>query len=165
LNCSVSTRKNVVQLVFAILALGLFAFFLSTPNPLPPTHPRFYSSKIGSWLAIVVAGWFAVSRTRDLLRVEPVVVVDDVGILDRRHSATAILWSDIARVTRHVEKRSSWLEVEFRDPKYSGPRSDDSYLDSLSLFFDTLSPGIDEVWNYLRELRPEKVRAEIVDET
>jgi len=99
------------------------------------------------------------------LKVEPVVVVDDVGILDRRHSATAILWSDVARVSRHTAKDGSWLEVEFRDPKYPGPLSDDSYLDSFSLHFDTLSPGIDEVWNYLRELRPAKVRAEMVDET
>jgi len=163
LNCSVSIRKTVVQLVLAILGLSVMAFIIASPDRNPAS--RYYANKVAAWLGVVVAGCYAVIRTRDLFKTEPIVVVDGVGILDRRHSSTAIPWSDIARVSRHVGKRSAWLEVEFRDPKYPGPLSDDSYLDSFDLDFDTLSPGIDEVWNYVRELRPEKVRAEIIDET
>jgi hypothetical protein len=122
------------------------------------------------WIGVVFFGGCMVIMAARLFMRGPIVVLDQVGILDRRVSPDVILWSDILSVRIVTLRNQRWLGVEMKDPasfrsrlpkasRWLARANEHMGFNAFNVGFAGISPGVDEAWNYIREHHAEKVAA------
>lgn len=121
------------------------------------------------WAGVVFFGGCVIVMLVRLFTRGPVLVLNDVGILDRRVSPDAILWSDIRSVGIATYRYQRWLGVELCDAatfksrlpptsRWLARLNEHMGFATFNVGFAGISPGVDTVWSYLQQRHPEKVR-------
>ena len=148
-----------VVLALAMIGLGFFCFRL------PGT-----SQQLVGALGISFFGFGLVSLIRQSLMEGPVVTIDGDSIFDRRSFQQPLKWTEVDSVWVSSIQFTKFLCVLPKDP--------DQYVQSLSTYrrvlatlndtfgyppvtltFGWLSPGVKEVFEYIRHVQPSKVAA------
>src|SRR5262245_44779343 len=126
------------------------------------------------WIGVVFFSLCLVAMVVQFFMRGAVLVIDGIGILDRRVSPDVILWSDIRSVGMINYRNQRWLGVEFRDAATFRSRlparsrwlvqlNERMGFPTCNVGFAGISPGIDVVWTFLRQHHAEKLKKE--DET
>lgn len=157
MQCHTSISKTVGLLAATVLMLGASWFCTTVPQ---------LKAQVAGWLGLSFCSLGVFVFLGNLFRRGPVVTIDDDGIHDGRAFGT-IPWDEIVHLRIGEVQSQYFLCVEVRDPS--------SYLARLPLHkrllaqgnpamgfppitigFSGLSPGLDEVWVYLRSQHREK---------
>jgi hypothetical protein len=119
------------------------------------------------WFGVVFFGLCLVAILFQLFRRGPTVIIDEVGVLDRRLGIGPIPWQDISSVSITQVKRQRFISLWLRN--------EDDYLSRVpvwrrklaqanqamgfspfSIAFTGLTPGLDEAYTRLRARVPER---------
>ncbi len=106
-----------------------------------------------------------------LFKKGPALAVNENGIEDFRAKWGLIPWTDIVYVKIGSIQGSRFLFVEVDDPNAylsKVPAWQRALKDSnkslgfplIDINLNTLKPGLDEVWNYIKMNHPEKIKSE-----
>lgn len=162
MKCYACTWRVLAKLPFAVLLLG--AASVCTTIPRLPV-------KIIGWVGIFFFGLCFLILLRRLVQTEPLVVIDENKIEDRR-AGWRIPWEQVKDVSVGHTLSTRYLCVEVDDPSQylqSSPgmaatlRRQMAWLGAAlsgtpcTIHFQELDPGIDEVWEYIERNAPRRV--------
>ena len=157
MECSTSRAKLGGLLAAALLLLGACYVCVFLHRGLVAT--------IASWFGFLFFGLVLIKIVWDLLRPGPRVIINENGIEDRRLGIGLVTWNEITAIELRWMGRAKFLCVEVRNP--------DRYVSAMPLHirlfvwangllgyppititFAGLSPGIQEVWEYINTHHP-----------
>ncbi len=161
MKCHISIPKTLGLLLLCVLLLTASFFCTTLPRP---------KAQIFGWIGVVFCGLGFVVFAARLFQRGAAVVLDEAGILDVRSSFGLIPWAEITSLRTATVHSTRFLCVEVRDPgKYLARlpvhkrmlagASPSLGLPPITFGFAGLSPGIEEVWAYVRRMHPELVAA------
>jgi hypothetical protein len=124
------------------------------------TLPDLIARAVG-WIGVSFFGLGFIALPVMFLRTGPQVVINDAGIEDRRLKIGIIRWEDIRSLSIGSVSSAKFLCVELADPgrylsrlprwKRSLTRASEALgFPALTISLSGLSPGLKEVWAYLR---------------
>jgi hypothetical protein len=131
----------------------------------------YFSTQIGSrfmgWSGVAFFGLCLVGILSQLLRHGPTVVIDDLGVFDRRLRIGRIPWEDIASVSVAQVRRQRLISLWLRNEEQYLPQgsavirrlaasSRAMGVSPFSMSFMGLTPGLDEAYARLRARLPER---------
>lgn len=120
---------------------------------------------VAGWFGFVFFGLVSVKIAVDMLRPGTRVIVNDEGIEDRRLRIGVVPWEEITAIELRWMGSAKFLCVEVLDPdKYVARMPLHVWLATranallgqppLTIAFGGLSPGIREVWEYVKTHHP-----------
>ena len=131
----------------------------------------YVSTQIGSrfigWFGVALFGLCLVGILSQLLRHGPTVVIDDLGVFDRRLRIGRIPWEEIASVSVAQVRRQRLISLWLRNEEQYLPQgsavirrlaasSRAMGVSPFSMSFMGLTPGLDEAYARLRARLPER---------
>ena len=123
------------------------------------------TAQVFGWIGVAFFGLGFIAIPRQLLRAGPQVVINDEGIDDRRLKLGPIRWDDIRELSIGSVHGAKFLCIELVDrerylsrlPAWKrrlGAASEALGFPPLTIGFSGLTPGLDEVWDYVRKRPP-----------
>jgi len=159
--CNYSKIKTVLMIFLGLLMLSAGYFLTTVPG---------IAVKIVGWIGLCFFGLCFLIIVRSLFKKGPAFIVNEKGIEDFQSKWGLVPWADIVYVTIGVINRQRFLCVEVEDPN--------SYLSripvwqrflinankslgfpAITISFNTLTPGLNEVWDYIKLNHPDKVKS------
>jgi hypothetical protein len=161
MHCHTSISKTLGLACLGILMLGGSWFCTTLPE---------LKAQLAGWAGLVLFGLCSVAIPLKLLRSGPAVIVDESGIHDLRSSFGTIPWTDIASLWIGSVRSQRFLCIEVFDPnvylshlpvhkRLLAHANKSLGFPPITISFSTLSPGLDEVWSYIRTNHPEAIAA------
>jgi hypothetical protein len=132
------SKSKIAGLTFLVLLTIAVGYFLTT---LPSLKARAWG-----W---VLMGFFCVCLLlliSNLFKKGPALVINEKGIEDFQSKRGLIPWSDIACVRIKPVQGTRYLAIEAKGQ-------------IIEIGFSSLTPGLDEVWDYLKISFPEKTKS------
>jgi hypothetical protein len=171
MECYPSKVKLLGLLGLTCALVGMSSFLTTMPDLL---------SRVVGWIGVAFFGLGFIAFPAMFFRTGPQVVINDKGIEDRRMKIGVIPWEDIRSLSIRSVESTKFLCVELfeperylsRLPRWTRPvrvASKALGLPALTIGFSGLSPGLKEVWAYLRGRESEpyasKLRAALEPES
>jgi hypothetical protein len=153
MKCYCDKAKLMGFLGLSILMVGACYFCTTLPDD---------STRFVGWLGVAFFGLAFVVIPVMWLRKGPQVIIDDRGLEDCRLKIGLIPWEDIGSLSIESLYSSRRLSVELTDSKkyfsrmplwkrWSANAGRGLGFSRLTVSFSGLSPGLDEVWSYLKD--------------
>ena len=125
--------------------------------------------KILGWTGVCLFSFYSLRNTLNLFKQGKAFIVNEKGIEDLRTKWGFIPWFDIVYVSIGVLRSERFLCIEVKDPdkylsrisawqRFSNDINKLFGVPMISVFFYTLTPGLDEVWGYIRSNHPDKIK-------
>lgn len=143
--------------------MGVAALFAMAPN---------LYVQMGSWVGLVLSGLLVVHLCRRLFQQEPLVVIDERKIEDRR-AGWQVPWQDVESVWVYSDGSTRYLCVEVEDAstcvmpsagatailqrKMAALKSLIGFPE-IVLSFQELEPGLPEAWAFIKRLHPDRAQ-------
>ena len=159
MTCYRSLPKMLGLLLLAILMTAVSAWCTTLPQ---------VRAQVFGWLGVAFFGFGMLVIARQLFRRGPVVVLDGLSITDHRSPDGPLFWDQVLSMWVGAVHSSKFLCVELKDPdifvsRWSAKRRALAKANAalgfpaITISFSGLSPGLDEVWSYLRSTQPTKL--------
>lgn len=156
--CVTSIPKTLGIVCLAIIMLGACWACTTIPTAI---------AQIVGWVGLVFSGLCFIAMLLQLFRRGPAVILDEEGIHDLR-SVQTVPWDDILSLSIGWVESSRFLCVEVRDPsiylahlpshkRLLAKGSAVMGFTPITMSFQGLTPGIDQVWSYIQTHHPEKI--------
>ena len=159
--CNQSKIKSVLLILLVLAALGA-SYFLTMLSR--------YRAQVWGWVGLCFFGVCLVLVVLRSFKKGPALAVNENGIEDFRTKWGLIPWTDIVYVKIGVLQTTRFICIEVKDPKaylaklpaWQRPlKASNATIDfpMIDINFSALTPGLDEVWNYIKTTHPEKIRS------
>jgi len=161
MRCHTSIAKTLGLVGVGILMLAASWFCTTLPQA---------EARIAGWIGLAFFGLCFIAIVAQLFRGGASVILDDAGIHDLRSSFGTIPWADILSLRIGSVESQRFLCVYVRDPgiylarlpshkRLIAQANPALGFPPVTIGFAGLSPGLDEVWNYVQTNYPEKIAA------
>jgi hypothetical protein len=152
MECYPSKLKLLGLLGLTCVMVSVSYFCTTEPSPI---------DRVVGWIGVGFFGLGFVAFPVMFFRAGPQVVINDEGIEDRRWKIGAIRWEDIRSLSIGSVNSAKFLSIEVADPekylcrlprwrRWMGAANKALGFPALTIGFSDLSPGLKEVWAYLK---------------
>lgn len=159
--CNLSKIKTVPLILLVLAALAI-SYFITTLDRL--------RAQVWGWVGLCFFGVCLIMVIMRLFHKGPALAISEKGIEDFRTKWGLIPWTDIDHVKISVLQSTRYICIEVTDPKaylaklpawQRSLKASNASVDfsMIDINFGGLTPGLDEVWNYIKTTHPEKIKS------
>ena len=162
MECNYSRIKSVGMFFLGLLMVSVSYFCTTIPK---------IDAKMVGWLGVCFFGLCFLKIILNLFKQGQAFIINEQGMQDFRSKWGFILWSDIVYVSIGVVRSTRFLCIEVKDQniylsrippwqRFLKDTNKNFGFPMINVSFSTLTPGLKEVWDYIKTNHPEKIKLE-----